>query len=163
VGTGFSLSEVFRIAEDIERNGGAFYRRAAEAAKEGPVKVLFVALSQQEQEHEALFASWRQELCGRADAHWVDPSGEAEAYLQAIADCHVFGKGPDISAAAAEVDSPGKILALAIGFERDTLAYFAALKEQVGPTHRDKLDLLIREELGHIKQLTEALEGLDTD
>ena len=158
---GFSLSEVFRIAEDIERNGLSFYREAAKAAKDAGVKAVFLDLAEKERQHEALFSTWRGELCGRTDVHWVDPAGEAQAYLQAIADAHVFAKSADVAAAVGDVDSPRNILRLAIGFERDTVAFFAALKEQVGEGYREKVDLLIREELGHIRQLTEAMAGLD--
>jgi len=160
MGQTFSLAEVFRVAEQIEANGCDFYARAAVAAADPAVRRMFRTLAEQEREHREVFVQMRAAACGRQDVHWVDPDGEAQGYLRAVAENHVFTRNGDVSALLGSVQSPASVLRLAIGFERDTIAYFAALKESVSPEQREKVDLLIGEELKHLSQLQGALEAV---
>ncbi len=41
----FSLAEIFRMAEEIERNGHAFYRQAIETAQDARSKDIFSNLA----------------------------------------------------------------------------------------------------------------------
>ena len=156
-----SLSEVFRIAEDIEANGYDFYTQSAAAADDKQVKVVLADLGQKELAHKELFSTLRGELCGRDDLHWVDPDGTAELYLKAVADNHVFNLDKKVSELVASIQSSESALRLAIGFEKDTVVFFSALKNAVPEKHKAKVDLLIKEELNHICQLDEALKQLD--
>lgn len=156
----YSLSEVFRIAEEIERNGFDFYVQAAVAAKDADTKKVFQELAEKEKEHQMVFADMRRQFCAAADTHWFDPDGQASAYLKTLADNHVFNLNQDISALLASVQSSQSALRLAIGFEKDTIAFFTALKNATAEHYREKIDLLIKEELDHIRQLAQALASL---
>ena len=156
----YSLSEVFRIAEDIEKNGYAFYSQAAGAAGDPHAKKVFLELAQKEGLHRDFFAELRKTLCDRTDLHWVDPDGTAGAYLKAIADNHVFNLNQDVSSLLASIQSPQSVLRMAIGFEKDTIVFFSALKNAVSGENREKVELLIKEEIDHIQQLQQAIDEL---
>ena len=56
----FNADEVYEMAEEIERNGARFYRKAAE--KFPAISELFQKLALMEDEHLATFASLRADL-----------------------------------------------------------------------------------------------------
>jgi len=86
----FNADEIFAIAEQIERNGIAFYQRAAERF-EGEQKRRLLGLSVMEKVHQQLFAAMRRELSESDEAEKMfDPEGEAEKYLAAIAGGEIF-------------------------------------------------------------------------
>ena len=156
----YSLSEVLRMAEGIERNGEKFYRQAAQMTKDAQAKAVMLDLAAQERGHERVFADLRAELCQVSDAQWWDPDGEAAAYVRGIADLHVFSMTPDVTELLASVQSPRSVLQLAIGFEKDTIVFFTALRESVTPENRAKVSLLIQEEIKHVHLLSQAINDL---
>ena len=156
----YSLSEVFAMAENIESNGYDFYTQAKESVNDKVVQAVFLDLAGKELQHKELFAKLRKEFCTAEDTHWVDPDGQAAAYLKATADTHVFNLEKDVSALLASLQSPESALRLAIGFEKDTIAFFTALKQAVTGANREKVDLLIKEELDHICILQDAIKQL---
>jgi len=156
----FSLSEVLRIAEEIERNGQKFYSQAADKTKDAAVKQLMRELAEKEKEHEEVFAQMRGRYCGVSDAHEVDSTGEVAAYIRSLAETHVFNLNKDIAKLLLSLQTPGSILQLAIGFEKDTIAYFSALKNAVSSENKEKVELLIQEEVGHIRLLQETRKNL---
>ena len=158
----YSLSEVFEMAENIESNGYDFYTQAADAIKNKTLKAVFLDLAGKELQHKKTFTNWRQEFCSAVDAHWVDPDGQAAAYLKATADNHVFNIEKSVSSLLASLQSAQSALRLAIGFEKDTIAFFTALKQAVSGENRDKVDLLIKEELDHIRILQDTIKQLNS-
>lgn len=157
----FSLAEVFRLAEEIERNGYDFYSGAVKSAGHPECRDVFRSLAEQEKMHESLFARWRQEICGAEDAQVVDPDGQAEAYLRSIADNHVFTLNKDIARLLASIQTPLSLVEMAIGFEKDTIKFFSSLKEHVGNNTRHGVELLINEENRHIQLLTDLKKKLE--
>ena len=101
----YSLSEVFEMAEDIESNGYDFYTQAADSIKDKAVKAVFQDLAGKELKHKETFANLRREFCSAVDAHWVDPDGQAAAYLKATADNHVFNVEKEVSSLIASLQS----------------------------------------------------------
>jgi len=156
----YSLSEVLRIAEEIERNGQKFYTQAAAKTKDPAVKQLLRELAEKEKEHEEVFAQMREHYCRASDAHEVDPTGEVAAYIHSLAETHVFNLNKDVTKLLLSLQTPESILELAIGFEKDTIAYFSALKNAVRSENKEKVELLIQEEVGHIRLLQETRKNL---
>ena len=58
----FNIDETFEIAEQIERNGARFYRKAAGIFEASRAKSLLMDLAAMEDRHEKLFKEMRQEL-----------------------------------------------------------------------------------------------------
>ena len=87
----FNADEVFEMAEQIERNGAKFYRKAADKTSDAATKQELLDLAEMEDQHEKTFAAMRSELSGPEMAVTVfDPEGDAGRYLRAMADGHVF-------------------------------------------------------------------------
>jgi len=84
-----------------------------------------------------------------------DPEGESERYLRALADTRVFYE--------TEVDTTSfeEILKSAITAEKDSIVFYLGMKDVV-PAHlgKQKLDDIIKEEMGHISLLSKELMEL---
>lgn len=156
----YSLSEAFKLAEAVEKNGLEFYTLAAATVKDKKTKKILLHLAEQEQHHAELFAQMRQEYCARHDVHLVDADDQVMNYIQTVAATHVFNLDHDVAQLIASVQSPQSTLQLALSFEKDTIAFFSALKNAVPEADRDKVEQLIQEEVRHIHELQEAYKNL---
>ena len=160
MGITLNADEIFEIAEQIERNGARFYRAAAEKAS--AVRQVLLALAADEDEHLKTFTAMRAQLKSSEQQPDVfDPDGQAQMYLQAMADGHVF----DVKAEPAEKltgqETAEDILKIALGIERDSIAYYVGLKNYVPvKAGRDKVESIIGEEIKHIVILSEKLADL---
>lgn len=160
MGTPFSADEVFEMAEQIERNGGRFYRAAAK--KFPAVRELLLRLAEMEDDHEKTFANMRTAYSGKETVAPVfDPDGEAQMYLRAMADGHVFNPKADPVELVDGNDTPEDILKMALGVERDSIAFYVGLKSSVSESSgKDEVEAIIREEISHVAILSEELEKL---
>lgn len=158
----FNADEVFSIAEQIEVNGGKFYRQAAQVVSNEGTRKTLQDLAAMEDEHEVFFGGLRAELeAAEGQPLTFDPEGEAETYLKAFADGHVFESDKDSTWKFTGDEKPEDVLRIAIRFEKDAIVYFLGLKdlvsEQLG---KSKIDALIKEEQSHIVILTRELAAL---
>ncbi len=155
----FNADEIFEMAEQIERNGAGFYRKAAEPAG-GEGRDLLLRLAAMEDDHERTFAAMRAELApGERQATAFDPDNEAVLYLQAMADGKVFAFDP--AEALSGQEPMEEILDVAIGLEKDSIVFYQSMKDVVpAAAGKEKLDGIIRQEIGHILDLTKQLEAL---
>ncbi len=160
MGMPFDADEVFEMAEQIERNGAKFYRAAAEKFPE--VSQLLLELAAMEDRHEKTFAAMREELSGtEAEPIVFDPDGQAQMYLQAMADDHVFNLKSDPVNQLGNLDTPDEVLKTAMGLERDSIAFYTGLKESVSrKAGKDKVEGIIKEEMNHIVILSQKMEAL---
>jgi rubrerythrin len=156
----FNADEVFEMAEQIERNGMRFYREAAENISDASVRPVFLDLAAMEAEHEKVFASMRADLPDEEREPTVfDPEGEAALYLRALADLQVFGKEGEedfiLPEDLPEQEKIRKILQAAIGLEKESIVFYLGIKELVPARFgKDKIDKIIKEEMGHIRLLS---------
>ncbi len=156
----FNADEVFEMAEQIERNGSKFYRAAAE--KFPDVRDLLLELAKWEDVHEKTFAKMRAELPrGDADPPIFDPDDQAQMYLRVMADGHVFNLNVDPAEQLDGKNTPEEILKMAIGVEKDSIAFYVGLKASVSPAAgKDKVEDIIKEEIQHVAILNKELEAL---
>ena len=156
----FNADEVFEMAEQIERNGTKFYRAAAEKFPE--LRQVLSDLAAMEDEHEKTFAAMRAELSGTEIKPPVfDPDGQAQMYLRAMADEHVVNIKADPLEQLAGQETPEDVLKMAIGLEKDSIAFYVGLKESVSRrAGKDKVEAIIKEEIGHIATLSQKLGAL---
>jgi len=159
----FNAREIFEMAVQIEREGRRFYLEASKNAPDGDVRDELARLGEMEEEHESVFQRMMQGVALDASAaEWYDPDGEAALYLQTFAEGQVFDLGRP---APAELLEPGaelaKILNYALEREADSVLFYAGLKELI-PTAPDKakVELIIKEEMGHIALLSQRLKQL---
>lgn len=156
----FNADEVFEMAEQIERNGGKFYRAAAE--KFPAVSDLLLKLAKMEIKHEQTFAKMRAELSGTEVEQAVfDPDDQAQMYLRVMADGHVFNIKTDPAEKLNDKDTPIEVLKMAIGFEKESIAFYTGMKEAVSQkAGKDKVENIIKEEMNHVVILNQKLREL---
>ncbi len=153
MGIDFNADEVFEIAEQIERNGVKFYRSAAQNIQNEDKRKLLNDLAEMEVEHEQTFKTLRSKLSVDEKVQATfDPEGDSERYLRALADTRVFYEKEITS------NSMEEILKTAITAEKDSIVFYLGMKEVV-PANlgQDKLNDIIKEEMGHIRLLSKEL------
>jgi len=152
----FNMNEILEMAEQIERNGAAFYRKAAKGISDSVNNALLLELAQMEDQHEKIFASLRVQLSEDEKASTVfDPEGEAVLYLRALADTRVFFEKK------IDTGSMEEILKEALTAEKDSIVFYLGMKELVPEkSGKTKVDSIIKEEMEHIKLLGKKLVEL---
>jgi rubrerythrin len=157
----FTADEVFEMAETIERNGSAFYRKIADRADAAAKREMLLRLADMEDEHEGVFARLRAGAGGREEGAFVDPDGTAAAYLRSIADGYVFDVREDPAEKLTGEETLEEILRTAIALEKDSIVFYVGLRmvvpKDLGKEH---LTRIIREEMGHIATLRAELDAL---
>ena len=74
---------------------------------------------------------------------------------------HVFDVKTDPAEKLTNKDTPEEVLKMAIGLERDSIAFYVGLKEVVSSkAGKDKVEDIIKEEMGHIVILNQKLQDL---
>jgi rubrerythrin len=149
----FNADDIFEIAEQLERNGAAFYRQAAQAVADASAKEFLLQLAGMEDDHQKTFAGMRAQLgADEKKATVFDPEADAVAYLRALADTRVFfEKEIDTTSMAA-------ILKDAITAEKDSIVFYLGMRDMVPQGKgRNRLDDVIKEEMGHIRLLSKKL------
>lgn len=162
MGLYFTADEVLQIAERIEENGVRFYRQAAERATASDVRALLLRLAGDEEKHRLAFGGMRAQLgASEKPAFTLAPSDDAAGYLKALADLVLFPPDAD---PVAEIGIPltcRSVLMTAVQKERDSVAYYAGLRQIVPKTFgKMKVDAIIREEMRHVSQLAGELAAL---
>ena len=153
----FNADEAFTLAEQIEKNGAKFYRRAAESNPRE--KGLLLKLAEMEDEHFRTFNGMHGMVSGAEKDSVADPDGEAAGFLSALAGGHVFDVKKDPSATLRGDEAFKDVLRIAIGLEKDSIVFYTGLREMVPKkSGRDKIDDIIRQEMGHIAILSGHLE-----
>jgi len=158
----FNADEIFEMAERMEVNGAAFYRKAAGGSGDDEVRGQLEELAVMEDGHLATFTALRESLpsADKVSETW-DPDNLAGGYLRAFADGHVFDVSADPSEQLSGRESPEEIFRVAIGLERDSIAFYLGLKELVPERlGRDKVEEIIKEEMGHVTLLSGKLAAL---
>jgi len=162
MGVTFNADEVFEMAEQIERNGAKFYREASGKAGSQEMKDLFLNMATMEDGHLQTFQTMRQELAAQEkSATAFDPYNEASLYLQTMAD----GKGSEGMKSPTEKltgnESSQELLEIAIAAEKNSVLFYVGLKDLVtAKAGRDKIEVIIREEVKHVADLRRQLTAL---
>ena len=153
----FSVSEAFEMAQQIERNGAKFYRKAAETnSAHAP---FLNELAEQEDAHLATFTQLKNDLSERdSESTAFDPDGQSSLYLKEMAGGHVFDVKKDPSDMLNGDETIEQIVKIAIGLEKESIVFYTGLRT-VTPRKlgKEKLDLIINEELRHITWLSQKL------
>jgi rubrerythrin len=152
----FNADEIFEMSEQLEKNGATFYTKAAAGAVDPAAKQLLLELAAMEVEHQKTFADLRAQLTDKDKQMLVfDPQGETAQYLKALVDTRVFFE-KEIDMASLEA-----ILKEAITAEKDSIVFYLGMKDMVpNGVGKDRIDGIIKEEMGHIRQLSRELTTL---
>jgi rubrerythrin len=158
----FNANEVLDVAKRIEKNGIAYYTRAAELMSDDAGKKLMKDLAEMEAIHEQIFTKMQATLTAEENAEGLDDfHNDAYQFLQGMADKYVFNPKED----PLKVLSPGAdtktILDVAIEREKDSIIFFEGVKAMVPEKFGLKrLDEIIGQEMGHVIILTRYRDKL---
>lgn len=159
----FNADNILEMAEQIERNGGKFYRTSAESVEDPASKELLKGLAAMEDQHERTFAAMRAGLSETdREPTAFDPENESIRYLKALADSRVFVERqiPELDSLKGKPDKEimEEILKFAIGAEKESIIFYLGMKDIVPASlGKEKLDGIIKEEMSHIRMLSNRL------
>jgi rubrerythrin len=158
----FNADEVFEMGMDIEKNGEAYYRKAAELASDEEVRKIFEELMNAEMEHYNTFKGLRESIPAEDTTPMVsDPEDQEYLYLDALVKSRLFTNVREAEKIATETAGPIEALQAALTFEKDTVLFFTEMKgrtrEDLG---RQEIDKLIDEERRHIIWISGLIKKL---
>ncbi len=158
----FNADEIFEIAEEMEKNGAKFYRKAAENTCDDQTKQMLLKLATMEDGHLQTFKSMRRQLCGSEKVqNTFDPDNEAALYLQAFADARGYEGKKSPTEELTGKESTKEVLEIALNDEKEAVVFYTGLKSLVSEkAGRDKVEMIIAEEMGHIAILLNQLKAL---
>jgi rubrerythrin len=159
MGIEFNADEILEMAQQIERNGAKFYRKASEGAKTPKVRQMLLDLAAWEDRHEQVFAEMRKQLTQQErTTNLFDPYDEASLYLKAMADGHVFDVKADPASRLTGKEPMEQVFKTAIGLEKDSIVFYLGLRGMVPERLGEgKIDDIIKEEMGHITFLSKQM------
>jgi rubrerythrin len=152
--------EVLAIAVQVERNGIEFYRKAAGLFHESPAGELFNQLLQWEEAHADSFSKMMDESASRSwQRGTYSPHRVIIPESKILAGLAVFGIQPDPREHFTGKETREEVLRVAINKEKDAVVFYTGLKGFVSdPDDQATLDEVIREEMHHVRVLSQALE-----
>ena len=158
--TQFSDLEGLKIAVEMERRGGDFYRRTAKVATNPKTVELLEALARDEEIHEKEFHSLAAQLADADLANEVYDE-ETSAYLSAVAADVVFQKGLMALVKDQGYERPESILTQAIESEKDAIIFYGEMIEQARmPKAAVAFREIVRQEKTHLAKLSRQLLAL---
>ncbi|MFZ4562458.1 MAG: ferritin family protein [Bacteroidales bacterium] len=151
----YSGQEIVEIAVRIEENGNEFYNAAADMIREDTeIRRLFHDLAEKEIVHIAVF----QKLAEKFDAESFDFSTEdASAYINHLAESHIFGKPDSGTALAKKLKTPKEGLEAAFKFENDSVAFYTELLKYTRSDSKRLVQQIIDEEKEHAGEIEKFL------
>jgi rubrerythrin len=151
--------EVFEIAEQIERNGVKFYRKAAELFNESEICTLLIELADWETRHEQIFRDMGKQLIQLNKKTRTLELGKKEFDPKLMACLTVFGTVSDPPHKLKSIEKIADVLKTAIEKEKDSITFYEGLKDFVSASDdKNKVDDIIKEEMHHIQILSQALK-----
>ena len=159
----FTALEILEIAEQIEQNGAKFYRDAAVVAGNRSIRQFFLTLAGMEDKHKKIFADMAKNIQDAAgEAKVFDPDNETVYYLKAIAKSAGWEGKASLYAEFAGSETLEQILKRAIEAEKASINYYVGLKDFVASQEdKNKVNAIIKEEMGHVVTLQKHLEELN--
>jgi rubrerythrin len=152
-----NVREVLEIAVTMESDGMAFYKKAAAVIKDKTVSGLLLELAAWEKKHLELFSGMKDEILRLTDAI-VDPDEQAELYLQAFVTGAVFDANANPLEYIKSDSRAQDVFKIAISLEKDAICYYLGIKQLLGGMAKEKVDAIIKEEMSHVRILTDELK-----
>ncbi|MFI4910777.1 MAG: ferritin family protein [Sedimentisphaeraceae bacterium JB056] len=153
-----TLREILEVAVQMEADGIKFYAKAAENAPDEKSKELLLSLSSWESKHYEQFSKIKDEVVASSEAI-VSPDGQASLYLEAFVTGAVFDANANPFEYLNKDTEIPDILKIAISLEKDAVCCYSGIKMMVADEQsKSKVDQIIKEEMEHIKILSDLLK-----
>ena len=159
----FNADEIFEIAEQIERNGAKFYRQAAGNTDKEDMKKMLLEMAEMEDGHLLIFQNMRKNLTSQEKkGSTFDPDNEAVMYLQAMADARSYEGRITPTEELTGNESTKEIIEIALNSEKESVLFYSGLRSLASKgAEKDKVEVIINEELNHITSLLNKLKSLE--
>lgn len=152
MGNIFAGSEVVELGIQIEKNGRDFYSTLASTAKNAQAAEKFKFLAQEEERHIQVFQKILEQT-QKYQPQGLD-SGDYFAYMNALANEHIFTKKDVGAEIAKKVKSDKEAIQMGIGFEQDSIVFYIGIKKIVPDYDWKIIDELIAQEEKHLLMLS---------
>ena len=146
----FNSGELYRIAEEMEKTGLAYYSEIARNTADKSVKAVFQFLAAAEKRHQRLFR--RMMNSSPKSSPPESYKGEYRNYLAALLKEQVFPSSASARSRAARSGVTGA-LNTGIKTEKDSILFYSGLLDLVRPDDRTAIDKIINEEKRHLRKL----------
>jgi rubrerythrin len=151
--------EVFEIAQQIERNGAMFYRKASELFSESDISNKFLELAEWETRHEQVFKDMGEEIAQQNQKTSGSELEKKEFDAKLMACLAVFGTVSEPVHKLKSINKISEALKTAIEKEKDSIAFYEGLKDFITDINdQNKVNSIIEEEMHHVKILNQALK-----
>lgn len=146
-----------RMAAEMEKRGGAFYKLAARVSRAEAARNLLTSLAADEAIHLQEFTRLYEKEAARDEVRRYP--AETGAYLAALAADIAFPEG--VVGLNEGIDNPEAILNAAIGSEQDSIRFYTEMAHATGceQTARVFNDIILQEQ-GHLHRLQKMLSEL---
>lgn len=153
----YSVREVVEMAVRTEKLGQEFYSNmAARFETDQGMKDLFTKLAAMERKHEHIFTDLLDKISDQEPNEWT----EVQYYLRAMMESEFFlGTGKNLPNLD-HVVTVAQATDFAIGFEKETMLFFAGMRNAVATGEKSLIDEIIEEEIRHIAILNKFRESL---
>ena len=152
----FRLSDILTIATQIEKNGEATYRQAADNATDPELARIFLWMADEERRHGKWFASLAADI-PVAQAHKSLEEMGRTLLQEMVADQTFSLTGEELE----KTDSFGQLLNQSREFEEDTVLFYQFLRDLIDDRETARqLEMIIDEERQHARQLAELGDQL---
>lgn len=148
-----SLESVLDVAVWLEKHGQAFYEKACDTADDQELKDLFKSLAVEERKHCAIYTDLYKIYTGKS-AEGEELLGEYGKFIQLLI------REISDSLSYDEMLSQEDLLNRALQFEKNTLLFFAEVKQLFRGKAGALIEAVCREEKRHIQQLLERRNQL---
>lgn len=158
MGNIFAGSEIVSLGIQIEKNGRDFYNTLIKQSNSKEAVKVFAYLAGEEEKHIISF----QKILENVEKYEPPESypGEYFAYLNALAGEHIFTKKDKGEETARKTKNDKEAVELGIGFEKDSIIFYEAMKKVVPESDHKIINELIVQEQKHFKQLTDLKKRL---
>ena len=156
----FNEVEAVKIAQNMEKQGLAFYEAAAERAAGTSARDTFLQLAEEERKHLAQFQELEEDLQARRreGAGYADDEDIA-AYIERLLQTQVFAEEGDAARLARDVKGDYEALSVGMRAERDSILFYQEMIDLVdSPLAREAFGRILTEERQHLRLLGDRSE-----
>ncbi len=156
----FNAFEILQIAEKIEHNGAKFYLKTAELFDDPEVRDTCYKLANWKARHEKTLAQRRKRFSEKSGQFGTfDPDNYVLSNPRVMAGLAVFATEPGSLKGPLRIEDRPQIFKDAIRRAKEAVVFYRGLKDFTrDPACKDTIDAIIKEEVRHIRLLTEEVE-----
>jgi len=156
----FNEIEAAKIAQNLERNGLAFYQKAAGQARDQATRDVFLQLAEDEKDHLTQFEELEETLQAqrRTGAGYTDDP-DLGAYIDRLLRTQVFGDESDVARLAEQAESDYETLGVGMRAERDSIVFYQEMLDFVdSKPAKEAFEHILAEERQHLSLLGDRSE-----